>query len=839
MTSENGKEHAALLREGAFLGQYRINRCLGSDFIGTSYEAKSSRRHRSVVLRVLPETVMVSAETFAAFRRRLDDLSGLDHPCFVRMGPVEQDQGLLFVTEEKSDLDHTQDRSLADVVAGTCKRLTQAELASVARQAAGALKFAHGFRGHGVTDGDLRPEQLTLSAQGRLYIRGFGLLAAIAGRVSGPDSDLRALGLLLYRLITGLGGLDVQRRPSEFGVSTQWNRIIEKCLKSGREGGYSGTADLEADLETLSTKSGSGRCLTWVLAALVVVLLAVGTWWFVGKGKNRAAGSPAGKMPEPVAAETAQAIDELLKGAEDDLAHGRYDRAEESIKKILRSDANHAGARQLLADVQMQRGVGEAGPVKAEAEALWGKTRAVNQADGFGDRLAELETAMKQAQRLFSEMKFSEAAVAYRQVKEKAEALLALDAERAQAVRGRTECTRARDDAEYAGAEEKTADTWRQALGILEAADKAMTDAKFPDAVLLYAQAVKVFQDAVADAGGRERAEELRRRFVALRDNEESGVMERLTAPEREELTRLTEAANAAGEAKDWSKAADVWKAAHTSLTAALDRIAAGEKKESEATVRKTLPPRPASGNLVVNGDLELGSGNRAAGWSVLDGITGFWKRQGHPGSCIFFDTSVLQVDKKAFTEAEATFTGRKEGNQYATVGAHEGVWAFSSPVPVYPEDHYFIIEADVMGPAKSTPLFYPQVLIRGYQLFDPRRDAGTLSWFQVPHEPGPAYSEQFGSAQRRAQDGDYLMVFRHGLVCRNSAANIWEHYRMGFKLPDERRFRPEVLLLKTYAMWPLGEYRFDNVSLRPATEAEYLEARKNAHSIKGFMETE
>ena len=62
----------------------------------------------------------------------------------------------------------------------------------------------------------------------------------------------------------------------------------------------------------------------------------------------------------------------------------------------------------------------------------------------------------------------------------------------------------------------------------------------------------------------------------------------------------------------------------------------------------------------------------------------------------------------------------------------------------------------------------------------------------------------------------------------------------MGFKLPDDPRFRPEVILLKPYAMWPLGEYRFDNLVLRTATPEEYQEYQTTGrHSIEGFMPLE
>ncbi len=236
---------------------------------------------------------------------------------------------------------------------------------------------------------------------------------------------------------------------------------------------------------------------------------------------------------------------------------------------------------------------------------------------------------------------------------------------------------------------------------------------------------------------------------------------------------------------------------------------------------------------LVKNGRFEAGKGKQPSQWSKIDGLTTFWAAKGNPGRCLRFDPTVLQVDKKAFEENPEAFAGRRKGGQYSTVGAHEGVWVFSAPIPVKPDDRYFIIEADVMGP-KSTRLFYPQVFIRGYQKFTPGKDDGSSSYFHVPHAGGPAYSEVFGSKQREAKDGDYLQVFRSHLICGLEQPGKWQHFAMGLKLPSMKKYRPDVLLLKPYAMWPLGDYLFDNISLRRCTEDEYRAAKFRGHKDRG-----
>lgn len=257
--------------------------------------------------------------------------------------------------------------------------------------------------------------------------------------------------------------------------------------------------------------------------------------------------------------------------------------------------------------------------------------------------------------------------------------------------------------------------------------------------------------------------------------------------------------------------------------------------------VLATLRAGAAGENLIGNGDFEAGVGAQAKAWSKFDGLTQLWQKTGgHPGACLRLDTSVLQVDKKQLEADEAAAAGaakgRSKGGQYDTVGAHEGVWAFSQPVTIEPADQYFILEADVNGPAKSSLLFRPLIFVRGYKKFDPKKDAGTITWFQTPLDGGPAYSEQFGKTQRPAQEGDFLMVYRHTLVCRVPEPAKWFHFELGFQLPQPARYRPEVLLIKCYAFWPLGNYYFDNVSLRRASKAEFEASVKKGHSVKEFL---
>jgi hypothetical protein len=251
--------------------------------------------------------------------------------------------------------------------------------------------------------------------------------------------------------------------------------------------------------------------------------------------------------------------------------------------------------------------------------------------------------------------------------------------------------------------------------------------------------------------------------------------------------------------------------------------------KESEA---------PRKVELLKNGSLETGAGGQPAGWGLLDRISAKWSDKGHPGKCLLLDTAVAQKDKKKFAGTPEQYAPSQGNGQYDVVGAHEGAWGYAPPYKVKEEDTWFILSCDCKACAVSTELFYPQILIRGFQKVTEANAGKNSSWFHEYFGNGTAYSEVFGKdSQRRAsRAGDFLMVYRHSMACRISQADTWLHFEMGFKLPADRRHRPERLLFKPYACWPAGIYCFDNLSLRSATKEEAMEVNSRRPSIRNFQ---
>ncbi len=246
--------------------------------------------------------------------------------------------------------------------------------------------------------------------------------------------------------------------------------------------------------------------------------------------------------------------------------------------------------------------------------------------------------------------------------------------------------------------------------------------------------------------------------------------------------------------------------------------------------------------NLIKNGTFENGEGKTPKHWSPFDGLTARWETSGgHPGRCLLLDTTILKTDKKLMDENPEAFEkkGRGKGGQYDTVGGSQGAWAYAAPIDVKPDDTWFILSADVWSTEPSSEICAPLVLIRGFRKITAETAGQDTTWFHEHFKDGVGYSDVFGSKdiQRASKEGDYLQVYRKTMFCRNPQIKQWRHFEVGFKLPSIKKFRPDRILIKPYAFWPSGHYRFDNLVLRRATQAEVETVNKNIPSIKEVLQ--
>lgn len=245
---------------GQFLAErYRIVALLGKGGMGEVYRADDLRLGQTVAMKFLPSALSQDGAALARFHREVRLARQVSHPNVCRVFDIGENDGIPFLTMEYID-----GEDLASLLK-RIGRLPQDKAIEISRQLCAGLAAAHEA---GVLHRDLKPANVMLDKRGKVRITDFGLagLTAAAGdeihagtpaymapeQLSGSaattQSDIYALGLVLYEVFTGrrvfeastLAELIRQREssapinPTQLvqGLDPLVERLILRCLEN-------------------------------------------------------------------------------------------------------------------------------------------------------------------------------------------------------------------------------------------------------------------------------------------------------------------------------------------------------------------------------------------------------------------------------------------------------------------------------------------------------------------------------------------------------------------------------------------------------------------------------
>jgi serine/threonine-protein kinase len=197
--------------------RYTIVKRLGSGGMAHVYLARHVVLGRSLVIKVLHKTLSQEAEMRERFRREAEAAARLVHPFVCAIADMGTADGVDFLV-----MPYYAGGSLADLLARK-RTVLAAPAAAIAVQVACALDYAHR---HGVVHRDIKPDNILFDEDGNVALTDFGIATArfhgrltASGRAMGtphymsPEqamgklvdgrSDLYAVGLLLYEMLTG------------------------------------------------------------------------------------------------------------------------------------------------------------------------------------------------------------------------------------------------------------------------------------------------------------------------------------------------------------------------------------------------------------------------------------------------------------------------------------------------------------------------------------------------------------------------------------------------------------------------------------------------------------
>ena len=303
LTAEEKDRHKAL-------SEYDLLEELGGGGMGRVFKARHRRMNRTVAVKLLPESLVQSAESVERFRREVQALARLSHPNVVVVHDAGEADDTHFYVMDLVDGD-----DLARLVREHGALPVEQALDCVL-QAARGLEYAHA---QGVVHRDIKPSNLILDHDGMVKILDLGIArfqtlpeqagddltktGCVLGTVDymAPEqamntrradhrADIYSLGCTLYFLLTGqpiFGGETVMERivahrehaaPSlrkACPTAPAWlDGIFGKMVAKKPEDRYQSATALVSDLE----RHAAPRSWRWFWIVVAVLLLAVAAW---------------------------------------------------------------------------------------------------------------------------------------------------------------------------------------------------------------------------------------------------------------------------------------------------------------------------------------------------------------------------------------------------------------------------------------------------------------------------------------------------------------------------------------------------------------------------------
>src|SRR6202051_2725650 len=262
----------------ALAGRYEILKMLGEGGMGTVYKAKDRELDRLVALKVIRPEYANHPETIRRFKQELILARQVTHRNVIRIFDLGIADSFKFIT-----MDYVEGRDLSKILSDKGKFLVN-DGCEIVRQICSGLEAAHS---EGVVHRDLKPQNIMLDAQGRVFLMDFGLARSMelvgmtrTGALIGTPAymspeqakgekvdartDLFSLGVIFYELLTGTLPYQAEsmmatlikraKEPPvppiqvERSIPPATNDIIMKCLQIKLERRYQQASEILSDL---------------------------------------------------------------------------------------------------------------------------------------------------------------------------------------------------------------------------------------------------------------------------------------------------------------------------------------------------------------------------------------------------------------------------------------------------------------------------------------------------------------------------------------------------------------------------------------------------------------
>lgn len=229
---------------GDRIGQYLVERPLGKGGEAAVFRGQDLRSGRAVVLKFLEPSQLGEVAAYERFRREVAIGRLLQHPGIPRLLEARDDARPPYIVLEY--MDGQSLRSIMD----TSRQLPLGRALEIGTSLAEVVAYCHAHR---VYHRDLKPENILVDDTGRVKIIDFGIALwegaprvtwrgfsglvgtpeymapeQIRGERGGPQTDVYALGLILYEM---LGGYPPYRSPNPLSTMYQHLNMTPEPLQ--------------------------------------------------------------------------------------------------------------------------------------------------------------------------------------------------------------------------------------------------------------------------------------------------------------------------------------------------------------------------------------------------------------------------------------------------------------------------------------------------------------------------------------------------------------------------------------------------------------------------------
>ncbi|KJS12473.1 MAG: protein kinase [Peptococcaceae bacterium BRH_c8a] len=312
---------------GKMLGnRYEIQEKLGGGGMAIVYKARDTFLNRLVTIKILRPEFTSDDDFVARFRREAQAVASLSHPNIVNIHDVGQEDAIHYLVME-----YVRGDNLKNVIKQK-GYLEPIEAVRIAVQVSEALEHAHQ---NNIVHRDVKPHNILITTEGRAKLTDFGIAMEATsstitrtdtimgsvhylspeqarGETATPKSDIYAVGILLYEMLTGkqpysgdspiaVALKHIQETPLPVDevnpdVPTELANVVRRAMDKKPELRYRNAGDLARHLESALEDTGQNT----------VILPVVGT---------ELAAAPGAKTSDPYQAESAETADHQKEAA--------------------------------------------------------------------------------------------------------------------------------------------------------------------------------------------------------------------------------------------------------------------------------------------------------------------------------------------------------------------------------------------------------------------------------------------------------------------------------------------------------------------------------------------